>query len=114
MSPSRSASSRCPERTGCSSASTRPVPAEDPDGMADRGELIRLQAVEKRYGGERVLRVDHLVLRDGETVAVTGRNGSGKSTLGRIVAGAALAERGEVGRSPALTGPVGFLPQHGG
>jgi len=58
--------------------------------------LIRGRDVEKRYGRKRVLRgVDIAVPRGGFAV-VTGANGSGKTTLLRLLAGLALATRGDL------------------
>ena len=58
--------------------------------------MIRGRDVEKRYGRKRVLRgVDIAVPRGGFAV-VTGANGSGKTTLLRLLAGLALATRGDL------------------
>jgi rhamnose transport system ATP-binding protein len=60
------------------------------------GELLRLQAVSKAFGGVRALRGVTLDLRAGEVHALVGENGAGKSTLVRIVTGAHAADAGTV------------------
>ena len=80
--------------------------------MNHRAPLIELDHVEKRYGRERVVAVESLVLNLGECVLITGANGSGKSTLLRLLAGVSRPDRGRVRRSPSAT--LGYVPQSGG
>ncbi len=83
--------------------------------MTDDGPLIRLESVEKRYGRQRVLAVDHLELNDGDRVLITGANGSGKSTLLKLLAGVISPDRGRIHRARALAGGrLGYVPQTGG
>ncbi|MGP1459392.1 MAG: ABC-F family ATP-binding cassette domain-containing protein [Treponema sp.] len=49
--------------------------------------VLRLNGIEKSYGGKNVLEGLNLVLENGERLVVAGRNGAGKSTLLRIIAG---------------------------
>src|SRR5260370_1702955 len=48
---------------------------------------IRLENIEKRYGGLYALRRVSLEIAAGECVVLAGRNGSGKTTFLRIAAG---------------------------
>jgi NitT/TauT family transport system ATP-binding protein len=78
--------------------------------MAKAGESIRLEAVEKRYGGANgVQAIAPLTveLRAGEAVSVVGPSGCGKSTLLRLIAGLDAPTRGtiRIGDTP-VTGPV--------
>jgi NitT/TauT family transport system ATP-binding protein len=74
------------------------------------GESIRLEAVEKTYGGANGVRAIaplSVELRAGEAVSVVGPSGCGKSTLLRLVAGLDVPSRGtiRIGDTP-VTGPV--------
>jgi heme exporter protein A len=70
--------------------------------------MIRVRALEKRYGRRRVLTgIDLDVARDG-FLLVTGPNGSGKTTLLRVLAGLAAPSAGTV-EVDADRGRVGFV-----
>ncbi|HLG46823.1 MAG TPA: ABC transporter ATP-binding protein [Reyranella sp.] len=78
--------------------------------MAKAGESIRLEAVEKRYGGANGVRAIaplSVELRAGEAVSIVGPSGCGKSTLLRLIAGLDAPTRGtiRIGGRP-VTGPV--------
>ncbi|SDL75565.1 ABC transporter ATP-binding protein [Nonomuraea jiangxiensis] len=53
----------------------------------DVGELIRVQALTRRYGSRTILDRLDLEIAPGEFVALLGQSGSGKSTLLRAMAG---------------------------
>jgi len=60
------------------------------------GEIVKVEAASKRYGGVVALdRVDFSVGR-GEVRALLGKNGAGKSTLIRLLTGAERADAGKV------------------
>jgi ABC-type multidrug transport system ATPase subunit len=58
--------------------------------------VIRARALEKRYGGRRVLSGVALDVGGDDFLLVTGANGSGKTTLLRLCAGLAAPTRGEL------------------
>lgn len=74
--------------------------------------MITAEALEKRYGGKRVLRGISFVVRPGTTMIVTGANGSGKTTLMRLLAGLAAPSGGSlsVGAARSRIGVVGHEP----
>ncbi len=49
--------------------------------------VLEAAALEKRYGGRRLFRVETLTVRRGERIALVGPNGAGKSTLLRMLLG---------------------------
>lgn len=57
---------------------------------------IRLENIDKRYGGLYALRRVSLEIASGECVAFAGRNGSGKTTLLRVVAQLAKPSAGKL------------------
>jgi len=58
--------------------------------------VLRLEAVEKRFGGRTVLNRISLELRAGEYIAILGESGIGKSTLLNVVAGLEPVDAGRV------------------
>ena len=84
-----------------------------PGGHAS--DVVRLTGVEKRYGGQLVLRLDELTIRRGDRIALIGSNGSGKSTLLRILGRIAPVDRGQIWWAEGLRrGALGYAPQSGG
>jgi len=65
-------------------------------------ELVRLNGIEKHFGAVRALGGVDLTLGRGECLGLVGHNGAGKSTLMHILAGTAVADRGDL----ALGGEV--------
>lgn len=72
------------------------------------GDLLEMRGIVKRFGAVVALdRVDFSVRR-GEVMALLGDNGAGKSTLMKILAGAYVADEGEIrleGRPVAIRQP---------
>ena len=69
------------------------VPTSLPTVAPDRASL-RIEGVEKSYGGVSVLRGVSLEIRPGEIVGLIGPNGSGKTTLVNLVSGLDHPDRG--------------------
>src|SRR2546422_1248944 len=76
---------------------------------------IRLENIEKRYGGLYALRRVSLEIAAGDCVALAGRNGSGKTTLLRIAARLVRPSFGNLsfldgsGARVAMASPAGFV-----
>jgi tungstate transport system ATP-binding protein len=66
--------------------------------MSDAGaaDALRARDLEVTRGSRRVLAVDDLVIREGETLAIVGPNGAGKSTLILALAGLLRPTRGSL------------------
>jgi ABC-type Fe3+/spermidine/putrescine transport system ATPase subunit len=58
--------------------------------------MLTIQAIEKSYEGQPLLKKVSFTVQDDETVCLLGSSGSGKSTLLRIIAGLEDAEAGQV------------------
>ena len=72
------------------------------------GLAVEARGISKRYGGARALDDVSVSIAAGEIHALVGENGAGKSTLGKIVAGAVLADEGEIvvdGKPVSLRSP---------
>ncbi len=85
--------------------------------------MIRVEAVEKAYGGKRVLGPLTLQVPSGRRLAIVGPSGCGKSTLLRVVLGLVCPDRGNVtiagermadDTKRALRRKVGYVIQDGG
>jgi ABC-type sugar transport system ATPase subunit len=79
-----------------------------PLGDAGAGVAVEVRRIGKRYGAVRALDDVSLTVAAGEIHALVGENGAGKSTLGRIIAGAAAPDEGEIlvdGRAVVLRSP---------
>lgn len=59
-------------------------------------ELLRIQDLEKNYGGVHALSGVSFSIRKGETHALVGENGAGKSTLIKILTGAEIPTAGSI------------------
>jgi Cu-processing system ATP-binding protein len=80
--------------------------------------MIRLTALEKRYGAQHVLRGVDLAVRRGSVTAVVGPNGAGKTTLIKCVLGLVRPDSGSIRVDDVLVGEdcsyrsrIGYMPQ---
>jgi branched-chain amino acid transport system ATP-binding protein len=64
--------------------------------LADSTPLLRVEALELRYGDARALNGVSLEVRRGEIVALVGANGAGKSSLIRSIAGMEKPSAGKI------------------
>ena len=72
-------------------------------------EVIRTQALCKRFGGVVVADRIDLTLNGGRIVGLVGPNGAGKTSLFNLIGGAIPADSGSVMLNGA---PIGRLPMH--
>jgi Cu-processing system ATP-binding protein len=80
--------------------------------------MIRLTALEKRYGAQHVLRGVDVAVRRGSVTAVVGPNGAGKTTLIKCVLGLVRPDSGSIRVDDVLVGEdcsyrsrIGYMPQ---
>ena len=71
--------------------------------------LIKINALDVKYGGKKVLQNLHLSLIEREIVTIVGPNGSGKTTLFKAIIGTAPISSGKVILKPNLK--IGYVPQ---
>lgn len=73
--------------------------------------MIRLNNIQKQYGGKTVLDIPTLDLETGRKYAIIGPNGAGKSTLIRILAGTLKPDGGSMHLPPDMGDSVAYMPQ---
>ncbi|MBD3166038.1 ATP-binding cassette domain-containing protein [bacterium] len=71
--------------------------------------LLRINGLEKDFGGQVVLRSTSLEVNAGQHIGLVGRNGIGKTTLLKMIAGTEPPSGGHVARAPGLR--IGYLAQ---
>ena len=59
-------------------------------------EILRVENINKSFGGIRALEDIDLTISEGETLCLVGENGSGKSTLIKIISGIYSADQGDI------------------
>jgi len=75
----------------------------------DAAPIVEMLGISKFYGGVAALREVDFAVYPGEIVALLGDNGAGKSTLIKILAGAVIADEGQVrieGKRGEITSPA--------
>ena len=70
--------------------------------------VLRVDALEKSFGGRVLLRDVDFALRGGEMTVILGRQGAGKTVLARILCGQHLPDRGRVLRAGRVPPPAGL------
>lgn len=73
---------------------TRPEPGTT--SSSSSGAILTCEAVDAGYGDLQVLFDAHLVVGDGDVLALLGTNGSGKSTLLKVISGVLPATAGRI------------------
>ncbi len=71
--------------------------------------ILKVQNVNKRFGGLKALDEVNLEVEEGTVHAIIGPNGAGKSTLMKISLGILDATSGDVYRDPSIS--IGYMPQ---
>ncbi|MCZ6747303.1 MAG: ABC-F family ATP-binding cassette domain-containing protein [Acidobacteria bacterium] len=71
--------------------------------------MIRVDAIEKRYGPQILFQDLSWHIRPGERIGLVGANGAGKTTLVRILSGREEPDAGRVQKAKAAR--IGYLPQ---
>src|SRR5258705_1143152 len=79
------------------------------------GPVLKMQGIEKRFGGVRALKSVDFEIKAGEVVALAGENGAGKSTLMKILGGVLQPDAGEISidGERALIRTVADATRHG-
>ena len=85
-----------------------PPPAEPRPGRA-AGAVLRIDDLDKAYGGVQALAGVSLAVDTGEIVGLIGANGSGKTTLANLVSG---LDRSDAGRIVLAGHDITGLPAH--
>ena len=79
------------------------------EAVSDNREIIRVEQLNKRFGGVNALSDLSLSIDGGEIHALVGENGAGKSTLMKILAGIYQPDSGTVlieGREAHISSPL--------
>lgn len=62
----------------------------------NKKQFLRLESINKRFGGVHALKDVSLTVEEGTVHALVGENGAGKSTLGKIIAGVYQPDSGKI------------------
>lgn len=82
--------------TGPIVAPAHAVAAPDPDRPGIGQDILKVEKLNKRFGGLHVTRDVNFTLREGEVLGLIGPNGAGKTTLFNMISGFLTPDEGKV------------------
>ncbi|MFC3631034.1 ATP-binding cassette domain-containing protein [Paracoccus angustae] len=86
-----------PTETGPIIAPANAVAAPDPDRPGIGQDILKVENLNKHFGGLHVTRNVNFTLREGEVLGLIGPNGAGKTTLFNMISGFLAPDEGKVG-----------------
>lgn len=107
ISPKTHADEQIVTETGPITAPAKAVEAPSPDRAGIGSDILRVEGLNKNFGGLAVTRNVNFTLREGEILGMIGPNGAGKTTVFNMISGFLAQDSGTV----SLRGPDGQFHQ---